>query len=134
MTDVVSELQGALYDRLRATGGVTALVGTRIYDRVPPSPTFPYVSFGPSQAVSDDADCITAYEVSVQIDVWSRTVGRVEASQIADAVRRAILGADMTLTTNALVMIEHRDTRIFRDPDGQTNHAVLIFSASVEEA
>lgn len=134
MTDVTLELQAAVYDRLRTTSGVTAYVSSRVYDRVPPTPTFPYISFGPVQALSDDYECITGYDVTFQIDVWSREAGRVQALRIADQVRRAILSADLSLTDNAFLMATHRDTRVFLDPDGLTTHAVVIFSVFVEQA
>jgi hypothetical protein len=133
MTDVSLELQGAIYTALANNTAVGGLVADRIYDRVPKAREFPYVSFGPVSALSDDADCITTYELTVQIDAWSRTVGSVECKQIADAVRRA-LGVDgLTLTNNALVVFEHRVTRYLSDPDGLTTHAAITFTAFVEQ-
>jgi hypothetical protein len=43
------DLQKAVVARLKADAGVTALVGQRIYDRVPPDAVFPYVSLGRSK-------------------------------------------------------------------------------------
>lgn len=134
MTDVTLELQGAVYTALRASSAVTAIVAGRVYDRVPPSPSFPYVSFGPWQAATDDYECITSYVVTMQIDVWARTVGNPEVMRLCDAVRRTLHDASLSLTDNAFLMCEHRDTRIFRDPDGQTTHGVVIFQAVVEQS
>src|SRR5688500_11924265 len=50
------------------------LIAQRVYDFVPTEPEFPYVSLGPDQVVSDDADCITGFEITLQIDAWSRAV------------------------------------------------------------
>lgn len=127
------ELQGAIVGRLKADAGVIALVGTRIYDPVPSTQTFPYVSFGPRDSLSDDADCITGFEITMQIDAWSRTSGFKEALQIADAVRTCLAGYEFTLTVNAAVLFEHRVTRTFRDPDGITSHAALTFTGFVEK-
>lgn len=133
MTSPSFELQAAIVVRLKAFGALTALIGSRIYDQVPPNPTFPYVSWGPDQSISDDADCITGFEVSIQIDAWSRTVGLSEVKRIAEAVRAALHDYDLPLTDNALVSILHRSTQNLKDPDGLTNHSVIEFTALVEQ-
>lgn len=126
------ELQGAIVARLKNDSSVTALVSTRIYDPVPTGPTFPYVSFGPRDAFSDDAECITVFVITMQIDVWSRVQGPAEALRVADAVRASIHNYDFTLSTNGFVLFEHRITRTFRDPDGITTHAAMTFEGFVQ--
>lgn len=133
MTSVSLELQGAIVARLKAYAPLTALVAQRIYDDVPLPATTPYVSLGPDQIVSDDADCLTGYEVTIQIDAWSTTKGLPEVRRVAEAVRSALHDYDLPLTDNALVSIQHRQTRNLRDPDGVTNHAVIEFVALVEQ-
>jgi hypothetical protein len=127
------ELQGAIVERLKAYPALASLVGSRVYDHVPPDVVFPYVSWGPEQTVSDDSDCITAFEISIQLDAWSRTVGLSEVKRIAEAVRAALHDHDLVLTENALVSIQHRQTRNLRDPDGQTMHAVIDLVALIEQ-
>ncbi|MGY3609926.1 MULTISPECIES: DUF3168 domain-containing protein [unclassified Bradyrhizobium] len=133
MTSPTLELQGAIVARLKGFAGLTTLVGNRVYDNVPQSTAFPYVSWGPEQAISDDADCITGFNVTIQLDAWSRTVGLPEVKQIAEQIRLALHNYDLPLTGNALVSIEHSQTRTFRDPDGLTNHAAVEFSAFIEQ-
>jgi hypothetical protein len=111
---------------------VTALVGNRVYDSVPGNAVFPYVSYGPSDLVSDDADCILAFNGFHQLDGWSRAPGYPEVKKIADAVRKALQDAPLALPTNALVFIEHRTTRYVRDPDGLTSHAVIQLETVIE--
>lgn len=126
------ELQGVLVQALKASIDVSALVGDRIYDTVPRDAVLPYVSLGPMIATTDDADCITGFEIMVQIDVWSQAVGLPEAKQIVDAVRVTLHDADLAMGVNALVMIEHRSSNVSRDPDGITNHGMCEFDAFVE--
>lgn len=127
------EIQGAIVQRLKADAAVTALVAGRIYDQVPSAtPTFPYVTIGPIQAVTDDADCITGLEIFQQLDIWSRAPGFPEAKRIVDAVRVALHDAPLTLTENALVLFQHRDSDTRRDPDGLTSHGIMSFEAYVE--
>lgn len=133
MTSPTLELQGAIVARLKADAAVSALIAGRVYDAVPSNPTFPYVSFGPSDELSDDADCITGFDIAMQIDCWSRAVGFPEARRISDAVRAALVATDLPITANALVYFTHRQTRLFRDPDGLTSHAAISFEAFAEQ-
>lgn len=133
MADPSLELQGAIVVRLKNVSAVQALIGQRIYDPVPPSATFPYVSLGPDDLISDDADCITGFEITVQIDCWSRSLGFKEVKQVGDAVREALHGYDFTLGVNASVLFEHRITRNMRDNDGLTQHAAMTFTGFVEK-
>lgn len=126
------ELQGVIIAALKADPAVAALIGPRAYDTIPDQPTFPYVSYGPGDSVEDDADCIATDIVTIQLDAWSRTVGYPEVRRVADAVRRALHDKDFTLATNALVFLQHRITRVMRDPDGLTNHAAISLEAYVE--
>ncbi|CDM56285.1 MULTISPECIES: DUF3168 domain-containing protein [Rhizobium] len=127
------ELQGAIAARLKASAGLTPLVGSRIYDAVPADKVFPYVTIGEGDETSDDADCVDGFEISLDIDVWSRATGYPEAKRISDEIRKALKSPDLTLPINALVFFRHRQTRFLRDPDGLTSHAVMTFEAFAEQ-
>jgi hypothetical protein len=133
MASPASELQRALYAALTGNAGVAALCGRRVYDRVPEKPVFPYVSFGASQSVNADADCIAAGEHFLQIDVWSRKPGRLEAKDLTHAVKLALHGAGIELASHALALIEVEGERHFTDPDGLTTHGVVNLRAMIEE-
>lgn len=133
MTSPTYEFQGQIVTLLKASAELSALIGGRIYDRVPEGVQFPYVSFGPSDEVSDDAECIDGFAVTMQLDVWSRAVGFPECRRITDAVRKALSVENIQLTDNALVTFNHVTTRIFRDPDGLTSHGAITFEAFVEQ-
>lgn len=136
------ELVTACLARLRADTAVTALVGAKVFDRVPekqdgtPNIESPYISCGYTSITPDDAECIPGDEIEFQIDAWSWGSGEAYASaevrRIADAVKRALHLAEFDLTVNALASIEHDRTRIQRASDGVTNHAAIRFVAVVE--
>lgn len=139
MTSPTYELQGAIVQRLKSNPALSSIIGGRVYDDVPRkngevSAQFPYVSFGPVDETSDDATCITGFEISIQLDVWSRAQGFPECRQIVDLVRRALLIEELELSVNSLVDFTHRQTMTMRDPDGITSHGVLNFVALVEQA
>ena len=132
------ELTKLVMTALKNDTSVSGFVAARVFDRVPsdPKPDFPYISMGPSDTLPDDADCITGEEVSLQIDCWSQgaaeAFGSAEVKKLAGAVKRRLHDVDLALAENALVSLCHRVTRIMREPDGVTNHAVLSFTAFVE--
>jgi hypothetical protein len=133
MASPAYELQVAIVARLRATADLSSVVGNRIYDVVPDGAEFPYITLGTVDETSDDADCIDAFELSMDIDIWSREPGFQQCKTISDAVRNALRCPDLELATNALVYFNHRQTRSFRDPDGLTSHAVMTFEGVAEQ-
>ena len=129
------ELQDLLLTTLKADLGVMALIDG-IYDNVPTTAfgtKKAYISFGPHDVIDNGSDCIESGEHTFQLDCWSRTVGQVACKNIVDAVKVALHERDLTLTNNALVEIRVTMRRVFRDPDGQTSHGVVMVSAIVEE-
>ncbi|MEQ1956013.1 DUF3168 domain-containing protein [Mesorhizobium sp. CN2-181] len=138
MIDASYEIQIATVARLKGSAGVVELIDQRVYDDPPRNSdgqvtaTFPYLSFGPTQILPDGWDCQNSSEVFLQLDAWSRKPGFAEVKKIAGSVRSALHKYDLPLTENALVSLEHDSTRILRDPDGKTSHAVVTFKAVVE--
>jgi hypothetical protein len=135
--DPTYELTAAVIARLRTDTGVSALVGTRVYDRPPDGAiTPPYASMGPSNATTDDADCIDGLEVTMQIDCWSwgsdEAFSSTQVRKLAGAIRSSLHEAEFELTDNALASIRHRITRYQRESDGVTNRAIISITAFVE--
>jgi len=129
-----NELQTLIYQRLMAFPAVQAAVADRIYDQPSATATLPYISFGPSDAVEDDADCITGRVETIQIDCWSRYQGGFkEVKTLADAVKKALHRYAGEMEVNALVEMTVETVRFFRDPDGVTSHGVVTVQAIVEE-
>lgn len=135
--DPVFELKAAIIARLKATPAVAGFVGNRVYDR-PPTGVIqpPYISMGPWDATSDNADCIEGLEITGQIDVWSwganEAFGSAEVSKLSGAIRAALHEVEIILPTNALATISHRITRYQRESDGATNRAIVSVTAFVE--
>jgi hypothetical protein len=140
--DASFELIRAALDTLRASPAVTALVGQRLYDRVPekqdgtPNVAFPYVSLGPSTSIPRDYDCLFGEEITIQFDAWTNgpgeAFGSVQCRKICDAVKRALHEAELTLQDNALVTLNWEMTRVLDDPNPAIAHGVIQFTAVVE--
>lgn len=136
--DPVLELQGVIVARLRSFAAVTVLVGQKSYDQPPldqngkvPATTFPYISIGPSNYVTENVDCVDGGEVMIQIDAWSIEPGQPQVRNMADAIRRAFRGYELSLATNALVTFDHWRTDYI--VDGVLKHASVRFTAIVEQ-
>lgn len=130
-----SELQKLIRDTLKASESVMGLVN-EVYDSVPANPwgsKGAYLSFGPTDVVEDDAECIIGGSHTVQIDCWTRSVGSVHCKQIVDAVKAALHEQDLELTNYGLVQMRVTMRRVFRDPDGLTTHGVVTVEADIEE-
>ncbi|WP_296584227.1 DUF3168 domain-containing protein [Xanthobacter sp.] len=132
MTDPILEVQAAAAALLRASSTLAEIVGERVFLTVPEDAAMPYVSFGPADAVGDDAECIDGLEITFQIDAWSRSGGGSEAKRAGHAARKALHQTELALSENAAVLCEHRTTRVIPDPDGKTVHVALTFRAIVE--
>lgn len=105
----------------------------RIYDAVPDTAQFPYVTFGPSDEVEDDADCIESVRLTLQLDVWSKKSGKVEAAQIASQIRSLLHRQNIVLSGAALVEIEVSNIRTFYENDGVTAHAAITTTSHIEK-
>ena len=129
------DLHKLIFDRLIADAGVHAIVGDRIYENPPEGATFPYVSFGPSDVIEDDAECITGRVETIQIDCWARQDAQISpVKALNDAVKTALHLFAGEMTTHALVEMRVGAMRAFMDPDGLTAHGVVTVQAMVEEA
>jgi hypothetical protein len=127
-------LQGAINTTLRAATAVTALVGTRIYDRVPQGVAFPFIQLGDVQGIDDGHDCgDAAEEVFLDVHVWSRAVGKVEAQTITASVKAALHKHPPALATGwRCVELMVRDTRTVTDTDVNTTHVVMNVRALID--
>lgn len=135
MSEPSLALQRGIYATLTGAAAVTALVGTRVFDRVTPNAPFPYIRIASAdQVIAEDQDCIDeCVEVYAQVDVFSRAQGKVEAKNIAGAVARVLKADTITLeSAYSLGSFIHRDTRFLDDPDGLSTHAVLTFHALID--
>jgi hypothetical protein len=130
-----NSLQAAVYARLTGYAPLTSLIGDRVFDPAPLEAEMPYISFGPSDYVPDDYDCITGRTETLQIDVWSTALdGQRECKAITDLVHRALHNHVPALVTGAVVNIEVTLVQVFRDRDGVTTRGVVQIEALLEDA
>jgi hypothetical protein len=129
--------QKGLLAALRAAGDVTDLVSTRIYDEPPQDVVFPYLRFNTIQPNAFDTDTIEGALVDISFEAHSRSAsGRVEATQIAEAVQAALHRQEASVTVTGFDLIEliFEAISVTRDNEGRGFTAVVTFQAMLETA
>lgn len=116
--DSTVEVIEAIEAALRNDASMTALVAGRVFDRVPQQAVFPFVMIGdvlgqPALDTNEDDDDETegGFDLSVSIEVWSKTRSRREVAQIMLAISER-MRAGLALATKTLVLMELTDQRI----------------------
>lgn len=133
MIDSALELQVAIVGALKADAALTAIVGTRVYDAVPPNATYPYVSLGQPQVLPDKADCVDGSIVVYTIHGWSSDLGRsVQIKHIGARIGGVLDQNEITLTGHRVVIAQHEQTNYLDDPDGITKHVAVTLRFSTE--
>ncbi|MBI1261400.1 MAG: DUF3168 domain-containing protein [Rhizobiales bacterium] len=125
-------LQQAIFARLGADAGVSALVGTRLYDNAPGETGFPYVTLGESDMRDWNTGDSHGSEHRLTFYVWSRAGGRSEAKAILGAIRACLEEAALSLTDHDLVNLTFTGSDTRRAPDGATWRGAIRFRAVTE--
>ena len=141
MSDPSTELQGAICTVLKADAALMLLVDdiyddTRLTDAQkstgkPWGAAGAYINFGPEQILPDDAACIYGDEHVIQLDVWSRKVGRLHCKAICYAVL-ALMREGIVMNRHAMVTLTRRQFQILPDREHGVTHGVLQFSIRIE--
>ncbi len=130
---LAAPLQAAVFARLQADGGLSALVGEHIYDALPTG-TLPrlYVALGP-ETVRDasDGDGAAAWHVFT-VSVVTETAGFHSAKTAAAAISDTLHGADLVLGRGRLVGLWFHKAKAARQSGG-LRRIDLTFRARVED-
>lgn len=128
-------LQRAVGARLAAFAPLTALVApANIVDRHGAPTAFPSLLLGEAQEIPGEVSFDRRHlRVILTLHAWDRSTGTASVKRIADAVRDAFQIGDLALERGRVLDLWHAGTRVLRDPDGQTSHAVITLEALTEE-
>ena len=136
MNGFALELQKGIRARLAGLSSITDLVSTRIYDEPPTSVTYPFIRFGNITPSADDTDGRVGADVSFEIEAFSQATGRVEATQIAEAIRAALHRSENNVSLTGFHLIELRCENyvVTRNSDERGHRASVILTANLETA
>lgn len=122
---------------LKANSGVTNLVSSRIYDEPPQDVVFPYLRFNTIQPNAFDTDTAQGALVDISLEAHSRSAsGRVEATQIAEAVQAALHRQEGSVAVAGYTLVEliFSAISVTRDSEGRGYTAVIALQAMLDTA
>lgn len=131
------DVQEAIVAALRADAALQALTGgeDRIFDRVPPDRSFPYVVLGRTSAQDWSTDDRAGEEQIVTIRCWSAETGRAQVLAMADRVTAALAGlAGSVRGATRIVSLEPVSADHGYEPADRAWRAVQRFRALSEPA
>lgn len=129
---VSAALQAAVFQQLYTDPGLTALVGTQIFDALP-SGAVPslYVALGPEKVTdaSDQSGGGAVHELT--ISVVTESAGFAAAKDVAAAISDALVDAPLSLSRGDLVSLRFYKAAAARVGTADTRRIDLIFRARV---
>lgn len=125
-------LQEAIYTTLRDDPEVSAAVDGRIYDRVPLGAERPYINIADMVSTVQIASCTDCVEIFTNIDVWSESRTKVEATQIARDVTDALHEQDFTLDAPFDLVDFRRMSQSVADEGEGLYRARIVFKALID--
>jgi hypothetical protein len=125
-------VQEMIYDRLSADLALQSL-GAPVYDGVPQSTPYPYVTIGEDLHVEWDTDTSLGTDCSLSIHTWSRHRGRRETKQMQAAIYDSLHRAELVYSGYNVVLCDFVNSQSFLDSDGLTRHGVQTFRIITEK-
>lgn len=126
-------MQTALYAALSNHPALSTLLGgTHIYDDIPQSVSAPYITIGQNSLRDWSTGTEGGYEHELVLNVWSRSGGRKQVQDIAEAVHEILHDQTLTLTDHKLVNLRQIFLDVRREPDGEFYRAIMRFRAITE--
>ena len=122
-------LQTAIYSKLSNDSNLTSVLGASVFDDIPENTPYPYVQLGEDDASDYSTKDQNGSEVAVNIDIWSRYRGSLEAKNIMDRIHTLLHDSSLSVTGSNFINMRFEFSDIIRDPDGITRHGVMRFRA-----
>lgn len=132
MSDSGAETLKGIITRLKAFTGVSDIVSTRVYSRVPQGTAFPYIVVSLPDAEPFETKDTTDMTHVVRIQAFSQAKSPKEALQIRAAAIAALNRMELFVSVIGfnLIKLEIRGAvACFQEPDGQTWQSVAEFDA-----
>jgi hypothetical protein len=93
-----------------------------VYDEVPETAPYPFVTIGPFTEVAADAHGTQGLDVTVSVDVWTKAPGNGQGYDIFAAVDAALDRVPLAVAGWRDVSIAHMSHEALQDPDPLVRH------------
>lgn len=114
-------------------------ISANVYDDVPylpegmPRQNFPYVVIGDDSTVAWDTDDTLGKEITLGLDIWSRTAGFKETKAIMGEIYDILNRGNLSKVGYNVVDCLCEFSEAMRDPDGETRHGVMRFRLTIQK-
>lgn len=127
------DLQLALWRRLSAHPDLLAVLGgPRLYDDVPQTAAFPFVTLGDIRSTDWSTQDQKGHEHILTLHAWSRAKGRKQVQAILQVLEAALDDAALALQAHRLINLRLVFWDARRELDGETYHGLMRFRAVTE--
>ena len=127
------ELQKAIFAALSQDAPLAALLdGPRVFDRVPATTPFPYVTFGRTSLFDWSTGTESGVEQLFTLHVWSKAGGKSETLAILARIGELLDDQPLTLDGHALVSLRLEFSEVRYDEDLAVHHGLARFRALIE--
>ena len=135
MLDPLSSLQTGLIAHIQSLPNLIELLGSpvRIYDHLPPEPSYPYISLGHCQASQIGGLATDVTEIVTTLSIVSRFCGSEEVKSIVAALRLSLDQTDLSLIDQHLVSLRVSFVDVFRAADGRTYYGLMRLRCVIHE-
>lgn len=127
MSEPTLALQGAVFAALKGNTAASA----NVFDKVTPN-LFPRIQIGSGLAIPDDADCVDGFEVTFQIDVYSKGEGYPEVKAIAGEIHGLLHKKPLAVVGYELVDMWLSGASFSREQDETISRARIGLEARME--
>jgi hypothetical protein len=135
MNSAFFAVQDGIYAALAADPALQALIGNpaRIYDHVPSTASFPFVTLGEMRAESFDSWNHDGMNHRVMLHAWSRERGRKEIKQIMEAIQSRLHDRAFSIAGQRLIRCRLLTAEALLDDDGLSYHGIAQYQVITEE-
>ena len=129
----IGELIAGIRATLIADGDLAAMISANaVYDRTPPNPRTPYVTFDLTTSGTEDGDGAPGELHLLGLTAWSGKAGRLEAIRIAGRARELLHDAAIVLPNHRIVFLRVDAIETDLAPEIRGARATLTLRALTE--
>lgn len=130
--DSARALLAAVQALLKANGGLSAIVGSRVYGAPPANPTYPFVLVT-AQSMPFASSSFTGMQHTLRVQGFAREQKSATALAIRELVFLTLNRNEAAIDVDGLVMVEQSGLAdCFPEPDGRTYQSVIEFQVLVQ--
>lgn len=127
-TDASWPLQKAVFAQLKNDPVLSGVI-TGVYDHVPQSATYPYITLGGSSVMDWSSKTFKGQDHRFELHIWSAKPGHREIKELQEAVKAALDDVDLVIDGHDLVVLRFEFAQMLFEASGPLHHSINRFRA-----